>query len=121
VSRKNVVAWAALDAVSMATDQTSAVTDALNTDNIGLIVSWTGTAPVGELFIDVTNDTDLVDAAAWTWVPLTFSSNITITGNTGDHDISLNFLPFAKLRVRYARTSGTGTLTVKLTKKQAGG
>jgi hypothetical protein len=121
MARKNVHTWTALDAVDMSTDQISAVTDVQNTDNIGITVAWSGTAPVGELFVEVSNDMDKPDEASWIWTALDFGFPIPITGNSDSHIININFVSFSKLRIRYARTSGVGALTAKMTLKQAGG
>jgi hypothetical protein len=117
MGRKNAHTWKPFDAVSAATDQTSDATDVQYADNIGFVVTWTG-SPVGELFVDVSNDKE---AEPTNWSPLDFGSDILIPGSDTSHTINLQFLPYSKIRVRYIRTSGTGTLTVAMTTKQAGG
>ncbi len=121
MARKNTVVWTSLDAVSMAVDQTSAITDVQQTDHIGIALSWSGTAPNGEFFVEVSNDTDVPNQATWIWTRLDFGAQILITTNSGSHVINLNFVPFAKIRVAYDATSGTGALTARLTMKQSGG
>lgn len=117
MGRKNTHNWAIIDSEDMSADITSDSTDVTNTDNIGIIVSWTGTSPVGELFVQVSND----NGTPTTWVNLDFGAAINISGNSGSHDISINQLPYSKLRLFYNRTSGSGSLVARLTQKQVGG
>ena len=122
MGRKNVVkSYNSFDNVSLAANQTSPVTDIAFKDNIGIIVDWSGTAPLGELIVEATNDDNEVDASNWTWVALDFGNTITINGATGNHLINISQAPFNKIRLRYARTSGTGNLTATMTIKEIGG
>lgn len=93
--------------------QASPYTTIDQVDKVGIELEWTGTAPVGEFFVDVAflypNTTDFSQ-----WQTLDFGSSIAITGNTGSHLISIQDPPFQKMRLRYVRTSGTGTLTATL-------
>lgn len=79
-------------------------------DKIGIELEWAGTAPVGNFFVDVAyqypNTLEFT-----TWIALDFGSSIAISGNSGQHIITINDPPFQKLRLRYVATSGTGTLT----------
>lgn len=122
MGRKNVhSSFKPFDAVNIATNQISPVTDIQQTDNISYIVSWAGASPVGELVIEVADEIDPVQQPNWTWVALGFGAPISISGNTGSHDISINQCPFSKIRIRYIATSGTGNLTAVMTTKQVGG
>jgi hypothetical protein len=93
---------------------TSNVTRTEYLDNVGIILSWTGTSPVGTLAIQASTDNT-------TWVALDFGSTISISGNTGTHILNINQVPFSYLRAVYTKTSGTGTLTALLSSKQVGG
>lgn len=93
---------------------TSSTTTVGYLDNVGVLLSWTGTSPVGAITFDVSNDNS-------NWVSLDFGSVIAISGNTGSHVISINQLPFIYIRAKYTKTSGTGTLTASLNAKQVGG
>lgn len=93
----------------------STATDVTYQDNIGIIVSWTGAGVTGQLFIDV------LDPIQGIWAPLDFGSAILVSGNSGTHDITINQLPFPKLRARYVGAGGTGALFATLTAKQVGG
>lgn len=76
-----------------------------NLDNMGLRISWTGTA-VGTLSVQVSVDETNYDS-------LTFSPGITQpAGTAGSYVISLNQLPFGLMRVSYTNASGSGTLNV---------
>lgn len=92
---------------------TSNLTNVLYMDNIGIVASWTGTTPIGAIFIDASNDGS-------NWVTLDFGTGISVSGNTGSHVININQFPYNQIRARYVKTSGTGTLTLTLTVKQMG-
>lgn len=83
-------------------------------DNQGIIVTWTGTSPVGVLTFEVSND-------GLTWVALDFGTPIAISGNSGNHLVNINQISCSNLRATYTKTSGTGVLLASLTSKQCGG
>jgi hypothetical protein len=93
---------------------TSSVSEVLNLDNIGIVVNWAGSSPVGALTIQASND-------QLTWVSLDFGSTIDISGDSGSHIIDIAQLPYAYLRAVYTKASGTGTLFASLACKQIGG
>lgn len=93
---------------------TSTVTEVQNMDNIGIVMNWTGTSPVGVVTIQVSND-------QLTWASLDFGSAIAVSGDTGNNVIDIAQLPYSYLRAVYTKTSGTGTLFSSLTCKQIGG
>lgn len=79
-------------------------------DKVGMILEWAGASPVGEFLIDVSYL--IPGTTSFTaWQVLDFGSPIAITGNSGSHSISIQDPPFERMRLRYVRTSGTGTLT----------
>lgn len=100
---------------------TTEVTNVQFIDNIGLIFTWAGTLPIGEIFVDVSNDDVLLDSQIINWSSLDFGSANSITGSTGDAILNINQVPFTWIRVRYVRTSGTGTMFIDVTTKQSGG
>jgi hypothetical protein len=120
LGRKNVTKpYKLLDAVSMASNQTSTVINTEYWDNVGFLVNWTGASGTGEIFVDVSNDKD---ESPSNWVELDFGNPISITGASGSHIININQLPFAKMRLRYSElTTAAGSLTVTLVSKQLGG
>lgn len=105
----------ALDNVDLASNQTQAApyTTIDNIDKIGVDIVWTGTSPVGEIFVEVAyllpNSTIYT-----TWQALSFGASIAISGNAGNHLLCIQDPPFQKIRLRYAKTSGTGNLTATL-------
>lgn len=92
-------------------------------DNIGLRVSWAGTSPVGVVQVQASLD-DPRFPADMIWSALTFDVNGTVTtdlpvsGNSGDFLVSIPNCPYPLLRAIYDRTSGTGTVQVKATGKE---
>ncbi len=113
MGRRNLIQpYKAFDAADMSADiaQASPYTTIDQTDKIGIILEWSGTAPVGTFFVDVSYlypNTTIYSA----WEALDFGSSIAISGNTGTHNISIQDAPFQKMRLRYVATSGTGALT----------
>jgi len=115
MGRKNVIdGFSSISAGDMSGDITGTVSDVLFTDNIGMQATWSGTAPVGELLVQGSND-------GITYTDLDFGVPIAVTGTPGNLLININQFPYSKIRVYYDRTSGSGTLNVKLTSKQIGG
>lgn len=88
-------------------------------DKIGILLEWTGSSPVGEFFVDVSYL--LPGTTSYTaWQSLDFGSSVAITGNSGNHAIVINDPPFQKIRLRYVRTSGSGSLTAVLSAQSKG-
>lgn len=90
-----------------------------------ILIQWTGTSPVGNINIEelVVESSRNPDGNIDVWEAINFTdlaggTDIPISGNTGEHEIIFNKLPFSKLRVRYIRTSGIGTLNVIFTAKE---
>lgn len=78
-------------------------------DRANYRIEWEGSSPVGEIFIETRNNPDD------TWRALDFGSSISISGNSGFHDILIQKMCWKYMRARYAHTSGSFTsLTAKL-------
>lgn len=109
--RKNVITPTKIfENGDMSGNLVSAEYDTQWMDNVGIIVAWNGTTPVGAITIDVKNgDSE--------WSELDFGSTIDITGNTGNHNININQTPFEKFRVNYNFGSGTGLINAVMTAK----
>jgi hypothetical protein len=79
-------------------------------DKIGIVLDWNGSSPVGEFFVECSyllpGTTDYTP-----WQALNFGNPIDISGNSGSHLLSIIDPPFQKMRLRYDRTSGSGSLT----------
>ena len=83
-------------------------TNILYTDRVGYQIDWTGT-PTGDFTVEVSNDED-------TWVELTLSTAIAAGGSADSAFIDVETA--AKfVRLKYTRSSGTGTLNVHITAK----
>ncbi len=94
---------------------TSAVTNVEGLDNIGIQFNWSGASPVGTFTVEVSIDyaQDYLGNVtnAGTWNTLAISPAVAATGTSPDSAfIALNQLPAPWVRVKYTRTSGTGTL-----------
>lgn len=125
LARKDVITNYPLYGTSgcdMSASQTSNYVNVQNFDNVGVIITWAGaTSPVGIVTFEVSNDYDPVLRVAGTWIALDFGSSISVSGASGDHEISMTNLPFTWMRSKYTRTSGSGTAYFYLSTKQAGG
>lgn len=117
MARKNVVkAYSMIEAGDLSGSITSAVTNVINMDKASIHLSWTGSSPVGVFTVQVRNGEN--DS----WYNLTMGGGaINISGNSGDHQLMFNELPFTDIRLVYAATSGTGTVDAIITMKQVGG
>ncbi len=79
-------------------------------DNLGLEITWTGTA-VGTISV-------LCSSSGTAFYPLSFSPSITQpAGSAGGYLIDLNQVPWKYILIKYINTSGSGTLNVTLTTK----
>lgn len=115
MGRKHVVhSYAMFDDVDISTNQTSSTTNVEQLDQATIHISWTGSSPVGEIIVDARN------GSADSWYQLDFGSSIAISGASGDHQILFKEMPFTDIRLRYVFTSGTGSLTARLTMKSVG-
>jgi len=124
VGRKNIVrSYKMFDAVTISTTQSSTATNVLNLDNASIQVIWSGGGtPVGTLTVEATNvDPDLpsFDSTA-DYVTLTLSGTIAVSGNSGNHSIILEEMPFYAIRLTYTSTSGTATMSAYLSSKTIG-
>lgn len=85
--------------------------------------SWTGTAPVGAIDVQVSNDYsqngDGTVRNAGTWNSLPLSSSPAVSGNSGQGEVSLSQLSAFAIRTVYTKASGTGSMTVIITGKVA--
>jgi len=100
-------------AVSMGGDITSTPIDVQNIDNVGLQVAWTSANAVGVISVQGSLDYKPTNPpTAGTWYDLTFDPALTQpASDNGGYLINLNQVPYTWLRLKYTRTSGTGTLT----------
>lgn len=77
-------------------------------------VSWAGTAPVGAMSVQVSNDysqnADGTVRNAGTWTTLTLSAATPVSGATGNGFIDIDQIAAFAIRLVYTRTSGTGLM-----------
>lgn len=96
---------------SMAASITGPTTEIDIMDNLCYIVKWTSSDAVGTFSVEGSID-------GTTYVPLTFDPGLEApASNNGAILININQAPFPKIRFVYTRTSGTGTLDVRLSGK----
>lgn len=107
---------------SMAGNLTSLPTVIQKLSMISYSLSWSGTAPVGTVSVQVSNDysqnADGTVAHAGTWNTMTLNYNgtavtvIPVTGATGNGFIDIDETAAYAMRLIYTAVSGTGSLNV---------
>lgn len=126
-AKSSLAPYPAIKAGDMSGNIIGEVTDLLYQDNCAYQVTWSGASPDGEFFVEVTNDEPIPGSmppiwpAATVWTPLDFGLQVLISGNAGSHLLNVNQFPARYIRPRYEATSGTGSLTAKITAKRMGG
>lgn len=121
MGRKSVLrSYKMFDAADISANATSAATDVTPVDKASIHVRWTGTSPVGTLVVQYRNNNPDFATPTDPWMNLAFSAAITISGNSGEHQIVFNEMPFTDIRLVYTATSGTGVLTATLSMKSVG-
>ncbi len=107
----------------MSGDITSKVTVIQNTTLISYEIAWNGTSPVGVISVEVSNDYSqnqdgtVKNAGKWTELPLSVTP--TVSGNIDNGFIDITEIAAYAIRVKYTRTSGTGSLQATLVAKVA--
>ena len=101
------------------------ISDTINVqrmDRAYIQLVFTG-SPVGDFFVEASADhtedpsgKELVDG---TWIPLDLDPSPYAIGVADDIGIDLTVTAIPWIRVRYARTSGTGTLNTHLSGKES--
>lgn len=86
-------------------------------DNLSMMsyqINWAGTAPVGVINVQVSNDYsqngDGSVRVAGNWTNLVLSSTTNVSGATGTGFIDIDALGAYAVRIIYTRTSGTGLM-----------
>ncbi len=116
MSRKLVVkSFPMIDSVSMGASIESSVVNVQNLDQGSVFVEWSGgSTPVGTLTVEARNGENA------TWYELDFNSVMSVSGNSGSHQIVFNSMPFTDIKLKYTRSSGSGTLDAVITAKSVG-
>ena len=96
---------------------------------IGYGFSWAGTAPIGGIQIQVSNDyvqnPDGTAKVAGNWTTISFNlagtivTTLPVSGATGSGFANIDAMGAYAIRALYTRTSGTGTLQAVVTSKVA--
>ena len=115
-SRPQLSPYPVINAESMATDIISVPTVIQKLSMISYEVIWSGTAPIGEIIVEGSNDySENVDGSVKNpghWAMLPLSSSTPVIGNDDSGMIDIFATSVYAIRIRYVRSSGTGTLTV---------
>jgi hypothetical protein len=98
-------------AADLAGNVTSSETDVMGLDYARYDIAWSGTAPIGVMTVEYLKDGDA------TWATLDVGT-IAVSGASGTHEILFTELPFKRIRLKYTRTSGTGTMNAYITAKE---
>lgn len=115
-----------INAGDMSGNLTSAVTVLQSLTMANYSLSWSGTAPVGTVAVQASNDYQangsvVLNAGTWNTLPLDLAgasvTSIPLTGNTGNGMIDIDGLSAYAIRLVYTFTSGVGALTVIFTGK----
>lgn len=115
MGRKNVVkSFKMFDSTSISASAVSSVVNVMNLDKASIHVKWTGTSPVGEIKVEARNG-EKAD-----WREISMGGTISVSGNSGEHDLVFNELPFTDIRLSYVSTSGTGSIDATITSKVVG-
>lgn len=103
--RKNVLPiYKIFDEVSLAGNLTSSTSNIEFLDNVCIQLIWTTSDAVGVFYVEVSMDGEH-------WTPIDLSPSPAVAGTSNHCLLDLVLLAAPKIRVRYAATSGTGTLT----------
>jgi hypothetical protein len=99
---------------SMAANITSSPTIMQNLSMVSYDISWSGTSPIGEISVEVSNTySQNVNGSVrnpGTWSALPMNASTAVTGNTGSGFIDIDANAGYAIRLVYTRISGTGTM-----------
>lgn len=109
-----------IDAQSMGASVTSSPTQIQFLDNVCYQVIWSaGSTPVGTLSVEVSVNYDpQVNPDTSTWTALTLPVTPSVSGNSGSFILDLNQLSMPWVRLKYVRSSGSGTLNAYISAKE---
>lgn len=98
---------------------TSSPTNIQFLDNIAYQAVWSaGSTPVGVLSVEVSIDYDPQQNNAGNWDTLVLPVTAAVSGNSGTLSIALQQLSHPWVRLKYTRTSGSGTMNAFLSAKE---
>jgi hypothetical protein len=113
--RKVLKGFKTISAGDMSANITSDVTYVDGLEALSFIYSWTGTSPVGSIIFEGAHEYPDSNGVMQTTAYFTIATSVSVAANSGSALLTVNPLPaVTKVRVRYAFTSGTGTLDVTI-------
>lgn len=122
-SRPQFNPYSVITSGDMSGSLTSKVTIIQKLSMISYDISWSGTAPVGVITVQVSNsyaqNEDGTVKTAGSWTTLTLSSTTNVSGATGNGFIDVDATAGYAIRLVYTRTSGSGSLNVIVNGKVA--
>lgn len=111
-----------MNAVSLAASTTSVITNIKMISICSYSLSWTGT-PTGEFTVEVCNDyvpaDSKIPAQTGNWVTIPLSEQVLANGDSGSAYIDIDTIGCTWIRLRYTRSSGTGSVTAFIGGKAA--
>lgn len=120
-SRPIISPYSVITNGNMSANITSLVTVIQTNGKVSYDVSWSGTAPVGSMSVQVSNTyTQNADGSvrnAGNWTTLVLSSTTSVSGSTGNGFIDIDASAAYAVRLVYTRVSGTGTMNATVAGK----
>lgn len=110
------------DSEDISITATSSKSNVDGIDQAAVVISWSGTAPVGVVTFESSNsDAKDFQNNNEVWEELDFGlAVIAVSGATGSHQVVFNALPFKWLRIKYTSTSGIGSIIAHLNATSVG-
>lgn len=109
---------------SVGFDNKSNPSDVLGSDNCGIQILWTGATLNGQIKVYTSNDETAnpkMGIPVINWSALDVGGAVVVDNTNSDIIITLTFVPFKWIAVEWVNISGTGTMTIQISTKQAGG
>ena len=116
MSRKqHIKSFKMFDAESLSANIESEVTYVESSDQGTIFISWTGSSPAGTITVEASNSSnDDISKSSAIWHELDFGSAISVSGASGSHEINFIAMPFRAIKLKYTRSSGSGTINAIL-------
>lgn len=115
-TRPQLAPYPVIEDGDMSGDLVSQVTVIQKLSMISYEVVWSGTSPIGSIIVEGSNDYEAnADGSVknpGNWAALPLSTSTPIVGNSDSGMIDIFATSIYAIRLRYDRTSGTGTLNV---------
>lgn len=102
--------------ITVSADYTTETINVSQTDNLSFHLQWRSSTLVATVYIQARNGDDDQDD----WRTLDFGSAISISGTSGEHEITLNEMPFTNVRMFIDVASGSGQVGCTFAAKALG-